>query len=350
MPTLVSKLLLFIAVALCAAAPALIVLPDLAAAQGTGSMQTPDGGAHDTGRNPTAESVNEADLFKTESKIHGFISIPDAKSANIEQPMGRTWRRYHESWLPWIGGIAILGMLLGLTVFYLVKGSIGSHGEASGQKLLRFNVIERGAHWLTATCFIVLSLSGVNYIFGKRVLQPLLGPDAFTVMSQYLKYAHNFMAWPFMLGVTILFVLWVRDNIPNRIDIAWIKAGGGVFTQDGHAHADRFNAGQKGVFWLVVLGGLAMSVTGLFLIFPFYLTNITGQQLAETVHGLFGVIYIAALLAHIYIGTIGMKGAYDAMGSGQVDLAWAKSHHDIWAEREVAEGRVSPAPAAAPAE
>jgi formate dehydrogenase subunit gamma len=344
MTTLFVKLRLVVTVAMLAAGPAMIAAPHVAFAQGAGSMQTPDGGLHDNGRNPTAESVKEEDLFKTESKIHGFVSIPDVKSATLEQPMGRTWRRYHESWLPWIGGIAILGMALGLTLFYLWKGTIGADENFSGQKLIRFNVLERGAHWMTASCFLILSLSGVNYVFGKRLIQPLIGNDAFGVMSQYLKYAHNFLSWPFMIGVTAMFLFWVKDNIPNRIDIAWIKAGGGILSKDGHAHAERFNAGQKGVFWLVVLGGLTMSVTGLFLIFPFYVTDVTGQQLAETVHGLFGVVYIAAMLAHIYIGTIGMKGAYEAMGTGEVDLAWAKNHHDLWAEREVAEGRVSPAP------
>ncbi len=69
---------------------------------------------------------------------------------------------------------------------------------------------------MTASCFIVLSLSGLNYIFGKRLLMPLIGPEAFATLAQYGKYAHIYLAWPFMLGVLFMLVLWVRDNIPAR--------------------------------------------------------------------------------------------------------------------------------------
>jgi formate dehydrogenase subunit gamma len=350
MNLLFSRLRLLTAAVMIVTGVAAIGMSQAAFAQTTGAIQTPNADVHDSGHNPTASSVNEETLFKTESKLHGFVSIPDVKSANLEQPMGRIWRRYHESYLPWIGGVAILGMIFGLAAFYFLKGTIGADEEFSGPKILRFNDLERGAHWLTATCFILLALSGVNYVFGKRILQPLIGPDAFTVMSQYLKYAHNFLSWPFMLGVTTLFLLWVKDNIPNRVDVQWIMAGGGVFSKDGHAHADRFNAGQKGVFWIVVLGGFAMSLTGLCLIFPFYVTDVTGMQLAETIHGLFGMLYIAGLIAHIYIGTIGMKGAFEAMGTGEVDIAWAKVHHDLWVERELAQGKGPSTPAPSPAE
>ena len=315
----------------------------LAHAQQTGNAPR-DGGARDSGRNPTADSVNEDLLFRQGDKIRGTVTIPDAKEATLVQPQGREWRNFRESYLPWIGAIVIIGMLLGLAAFYMKVGTVGGHDQVSGQKIVRFNWFERFAHWLTATCFIVLAISGLNYIFGKRLLLPLISPDAFSAWSQWAKYAHNFIAWPFMLGILALFLVWVKDNIPSRVDWEWIRAGGGFF--GGHASAGRFNAGQKGVFWIVVIGGTLMSLTGIALLFPFSLPyvaiDINGMQLAQGAHALIGIGFIAVIIAHIYIGTLGMSGAYDAMGTGEVDIAWAKTHHDLWVEREQAKNAGGP--------
>ena len=293
-------------------------------------------GQNPMGARPTADSVNEEFLFKQAPKISGRISIPDGKAANLIQPQGREYQSFREGWLPWIGALAILGMLAALGAFFLFRGRIMmEHSQESGKKILRFNAFERFTHWMTATCFIVLSLSGLNYIFGKRLLMPLIGPEAFGALAQWAKYSHVYLAWPFMLGVAFMFVVWVRDNIPGRIDWAWIKAGGGLIGK-GHPHAGRFNAGQKGVFWMVAGFGAAMSVTGLMMLFPFALTDINGMQAMQVIHSVIGIVFIAGILAHIYIGTLGMEGAYDAMGSGKVDLAWARAHHDLWVEQEQA--------------
>lgn len=327
---------------LAAAAPTLSpVAPALA--QQTGNIAR-DGGARDSGRNPTADSVTEDMLFRQAPKIRGIVSIPDSKAATLIQPQGREWRGFREGWLPWIEVIAVLGMLAALVAFYLLVGPIAGHDEVSGKKIIRFNWFERLSHWVAATCFIVLAISGLNYALGKRLLMPLIGPDAFATWSQWAKYAHNFFAWPFMLAILSLFVLWVKDNIPSRVDLQWIRGLGGFFGQ--RVHAERFNAGQKGVFWIVVIGGALMSVTGLLLTFPFALPytyiDINGMQLAHVAHALIAVGFIAVILAHIYIGTLGMKGAYDAMGSGEVDIAWAKSHHDLWVERQLAKNASGP--------
>ncbi|MBV9076353.1 MAG: formate dehydrogenase subunit gamma [Methylobacteriaceae bacterium] len=304
------------------------------------------------GANPTAGAVTEDQLFRELNKLQGRISIPDGKAAVLEQPQGREWRAFRESWLPWIAGVAILGMAALLAIFYFTRGRIRlEHGEQSGEKILRFNSFERFTHWMVAFCFIVLAISGLNYILGKRLLMPLIGPDAFAAWSQWAKYAHNFLAWPFTLGILFMALVWLRDNIPNRIDVQWIRQGGG-FLGDGHPHAERFNAGQKIVFWTVILGGFAMFGTGLLLLFPFSAADINGMQLSQVTHATIGVLLTAAILAHIYIGTLGMEGAYDAMGSGQVDLAWARTHHDLWVEKEQAKTASGPQlrPRATPAE
>jgi formate dehydrogenase subunit gamma len=286
--------------------------------------------------NPTANIVKEEDLLQKLQKLEGRISIPDGKAAILQQPQGRDYRGFRENILPWLGAIAIIGILLGLVAFYFTHGRIMlEDSPESGQKILRFNGLERFTHWMTAVTFIILAISGLNYIFGKRLLMPLIGPDAFAAWSQYAKFAHNFLAWPFMLGVLMIFVLWIRDNIPNRTDVRWLKEGGGIFG-DHHPPAHRFNAGQKIVFWTVVLGGIALSVSGIIMLFPFSAADINGMQWAQYAHAVVGVIMIAAIIAHIYIGTLGMEGAYDAMGSGQVDLGWARAHHSLWVEEEQA--------------
>ena len=337
--------------ALVAAAPVLSTSTP-AEAQQTG-VAPRTGGAGDSGRNPTADSVNEEALFKNNDRLQGTVTLPDSKASILVQPQGRDYRQFREGWLPWIGGIAILGMLLALAAFYFSRGRIRlDHSEESGRKMLRFNVFERFTHWMTATCFIVLAISGLNYIFGKRLLMPLIGPDAFASFSQWGKYAHTFLSWPFMLGVLFMIVVWVRDNIPSRVDWAWLKRGGG-FLGDAHPDAGRFNAGQKIIFWIVALFGIAMSVTGIIMLFPFSAADVNGMQLAQYVHATIGVIFIAVMIAHIYIGSLGMEGAYDAMGSGEVDLGWARTHHSAWVEKQqakTASGRQPVGGSVAPAE
>ncbi|HEX8164622.1 MAG TPA: formate dehydrogenase subunit gamma [Beijerinckiaceae bacterium] len=323
----------------------------------TGQDPRPAAGGQPSGSNPTAMSVKEDQLLgalRGGDNISGRNTFPDPKAAILQQPQGRDYRGFREGWLPWIGGIAVLGMLIALAVFYFSRGRIALEpSDESGVKIQRFNAFERFTHWMTATCFIVLALSGLNYIFGKRLLMPLIGPDAFAGLSQWAKYAHNFLSWPFMLGVLFMLVVWVKDNIPDRYDWAWLRAGGGFLRGGAHPDAARFNAGQKLIFWSVALGGIALSVTGIIMLFPFSYANINGMQWAQYIHAVVGVILIAIMIAHIYIGSLGMEGAYDAMGSGEVDLAGARRHHRIWVEEQqakTASGRQPVGGSVAPAE
>ncbi|MGA7786645.1 MAG: formate dehydrogenase subunit gamma [Xanthobacteraceae bacterium] len=302
--------------------------------------------------NPTADAVKEQQLLQQSNRIQGLGSIPDVKSYVIEQPMGRVWRQFHEVWLHWIGAIAVLGMLVLLTVFYLIRGTVRIESGRSGIKIVRFTAVERFVHWMTATCFIIMALTGLNITFGKHLLLPLIGPEAFSTWSLAAKYAHNFTSFPFALGVILIFLMWLAGNIPNRVDIEWIKRGGGIVGHD-HPPAYRFNAGQKAVYWVVVLGGTAVAVSGYVLLFPFYGTTIADMQIAQVVHSVIAVLFVAAMLAHIYIGSIGMEGAFEPMAEGTVDLNWAREHHSLWLDEENA--RVGPdelqrQPSATPAE
>jgi formate dehydrogenase subunit gamma len=288
-----------------------------------------------TSVDPQASAVKENQLLQEFNRISGRCTLPDQKACTIEQPAGRDWRHFHEVTLRWIGGVVILGILAVLIIFYLWRGMVRIESGRSGRTIVRFGAFERFAHWMTATCFIILAISGLNITFGRPLLLPLMSPEAFTAWSEWAKYAHNYLSFPFTIGVILIFFMWIAGNIPNRVDVEWFRRGGGIVGHD-HPPAYRFNGGQKMVYWIVVLGGSAVAVSGYVLMFPFYGTSIQNMQAAEIVHGVVAMLFVAAMLGHIYIGTIGMEGAFEAMGTGTVDLNWAKEHHSLWLEEEKA--------------
>ena len=327
--------------ALCAALALLFVVAHPAAAQ--------------LSFKPTAEAVHEDKLLKALKEgdtIAGRVSIPDPMASNLIQPAGRDWRDFQRSKLPIIGGVAIIGMVVLLAIFLMVRGRIRVDHGLSGTKIVRFAAFERFTHWLTASCFIVLALSGLNISFGRVLILPLFGANAFSAMSTWAKYAHDYLAFPFMLGLIIMFLIWIKDNIPGKLDLQWFKQGGGILANGQHPPAKRFNAGQKGIFWIVIIGGALMSVSGWFLLFPYLPANVTALQFWTVIHAVIAMLFIAAMLAHIYIGSVGMEGAFDAMGTGEVDLNWAKEHHSLWVAEEQAKGHApsGTAPRAMPAE
>jgi formate dehydrogenase subunit gamma len=233
-------------------------------------------------------------------------------------------------------------VLLGLA--FLILGRLRITAGRSGKKIKRFNSFERFSHWLTAVSFVLLGLTGLNITFGKIVLLPLMGESAFSDLAQFAKYVHNFVSFAFILGLVLIVALWIKDNIPRQVDIDWIKQGGG-FVKGKHAPAGRFNAGEKAVFWSALAAGAAVSVSGLLLLFPFYGTTIAAMQVAQVVHALIAVLFVALILGHIYIGTLGMEGAFEAMGTGEVDVNWAKEHHDLWYVEKQAQEGLEPASA-----
>ena len=295
---------------------------------------------------PNASAVQEEQLLQQLHRIQGLGTIPDTKSYVIEQPMGRVWRLFHEVYLHWIGGVVILGLVAVLLVFYLTRGVIRIEGGRSGRTIRRFNSFERFTHWTIAVSFVILAVTGLNITFGKELLLPLVGPDAFSSWSIAAKYAHDYSSFPFVIGVIVLFLLWVRENLFTKVDIEWFKEGGGMI---GHKEppAWKFNAGQKALFWLVVLGTIGVAASGAFLLFPFYVTNILGMQIAQVIHALIAIAFVGLIIAHIYIGTLGMEGGFDAMGTGEVDINWARQHHSLWVEQELGQGRAAAPPAGA---
>lgn len=290
----------------------------------------------------------------------GYVSIPNPMAGTLVQSGGESWRAFRNGPYQTWSGYLLLGAIALLSLFFALRGRIPIARGRSGYTVERFNTLERFAHWLTASCFIVLALTGLNLVFGRALLMPLLGKEAFATLSMWGKLVHDYIAFGFMVGVALIFVLWVRYNIPDRHDLAWVARAGGFI---GHSHpaARKFNAGQKVIFWLTVLGGLSLSLSGLQLLFPFTfsffestfaflnvfglglptdLTPMQEQQLATLWHGAMAVFLTAVIIGHVYIGTIGMEGAFDAMGKGTVDLNWARDHHSLWVEEMERRGKV----------
>jgi len=309
----------------------LLVLMALLLAAPALQAQEPPGLYKQPGPNSPTSKEQVQIYNPAQDQIMGRVSIPDYKLSLLVQPEGREWREFRMVMLPIIAGAIILGIVAALLLFYLVRGPVRIVGGRSGRLVPRFGTLDRFAHWTTAVSFLVMALTGLIVTFGRWLLIPLIGHSAFTPLAEFSKVAHNFFSVPFVAGLLLMLVLWVRDNIPERADLVWLKTMGGLFSKHGeHPETGRFNAGQKGIFWSVIFGGAALAVTGFMLMFPFYVTGIGGMQIFHVIHAVVAALLIGVIIAHIYIGSVGMEGAFDAMGSGEVDENWAKDHHRGW--------------------
>lgn len=289
----------------------------------------------------------------------GTVSIPDQKAGVMIQSEGENWRNFRNGPLSQFGVWVIVGMVVWLGLFFAVRGRIKIDSGFSGRLIERFTNLERVGHWLTAGTFIVLGVTGLIMLYGRYLFGGVATPDGefgalhefFALVTKGGKYVHNYLSFAFMAGLVMIFVMWVKDNIPSRVDLRWLAVAGGLFSPNVHPPAKKFNAGQKFIFWVVILGGLSMALSGISLLFPFTfpifaktfavlnvfgldlptdLTAIEEMQLSQIWHALVAAAMIAIIVAHIYIGSLGMEGAYDAMGSGMVDENWAREHHGLW--------------------
>jgi formate dehydrogenase subunit gamma len=294
----------------------------------------------------------------------GSTQMKDELSAVMIQSEGDNWRAFRNGPLSVYGAYGLAGIIGLLVVFYVVRGRITIDAGPTEDRIMRFGTIDRFAHWLMAGSFVVLGITGLNLLYGRHVLLPIIGKDAFATITTFGKYAHNYLAFAFMLGLGLAFILWVRHNIPSKLDLKWLAMGGGIFAKGVHPPARKFNAGQKIIFWAVMIGGLSVSMSGIALMFPFQtsmfaetfallnsigfslptdFTPLQEQQMNQLWHGVVSLGLMTMIVAHIYIGSVGMEGALDAMNSGMVDRNWAKEHHNLWVEEEDQKNNPKPA-------
>ncbi len=283
--------------------------------------------------NPNAQAVQEEQLLHHFGAIQGRGSIPDAKSYVLEHPAGRDWTKFHRVILKWIAGVGIVGILALLTTYYLWHGPVRLEMGRSGRRILRFGFFERFVHWLTGVAFVILAITGLNITFGRSLLLPLIRPETFSEWSACAKFVHNHASFPFTVGIVLMFLMWVRRNLPTRVDFEWFKSGGGMFGGE-EPPTYKFNGGEKLIFWIASLGGGLAAVSGFVLLFPFYGTGISTMEAIQVVHSVVGVLYIASMFVHFYMGTIGVEGAFEGMVNGTVDANWAKERHSLWYKQE----------------
>lgn len=325
------------------------------------AIGNPEAAAPTTEQLGTLGAVSDSELWRgmRYGKLDVISSYKAPAAGVLIQDGGMWWLEVRRGPLKDYGGYALLGMLGLLALFYIVKGKIRIEGGPSGIKIIRFKLIERFGHWLMAGSFVLLGITGLISLFGRFGLIPLIGKEAFAAIAAVSIFVHNWISWGFMAGLVLVFVMWVLENIPNRHDLKWLAMGGG-FIGKGHPPSKKFNAGQKIIFWIVVVFGVSISVSGLSLLFPyqlplfastFELLNSFGipqilglgeletqlapheeMQFAQLWHAIIAFAFIAVILAHIYIGSVGMEGALDAMTTGKVDKNWAKEHHNLWVE------------------
>jgi formate dehydrogenase subunit gamma len=251
----------------------------------------------------------------------------------IVQRGGNTWRLLRNGPIALVTGTILLAVPLLIFVFYrTVGGAARVEPSPTGRRLQRFNNWERLVHWATAFAFIALALTGIIIMFGKNILMPWMGHTLFSWVAIIAKYLHNVVGPLFVLCSILMFFTFLRRNFFKRVDWQWVKQGGGLVSHK-HVPAGFFNAGEKAWFWFgVTLLGLLMSITGLILDFVNFGQTRYIMQMANYLHIAGATFYMAAAMGHIYIGTLGTPGAYEAMREGSVDENWAKAHHALWYE------------------
>ncbi len=260
--------------------------------------------------------------------IQPFVQYPGSMFTNA----GEAWRQVRNNWLIPYGGALLLIVLGAIVLFYWRKGTLQLHGAQTGRKIERFTPFERSAHWANAIAFTILAVSGLVMAFGKFFIHPVIGGTLFGWLTYVLKNLHNFAGPVFAVSLVIVIITFVRDNLPRKEDITWLVKGGGLVSEH-EIPSHRFNAGEKVLFWGgVFLLGLIVVGSGLVLdkLIPSLIYERGTMQIAHMVHAVATVLMMAMFMGHIYMGTVGMAGAYDAMKTGYVDEIWAKEHHELW--------------------
>jgi formate dehydrogenase subunit gamma len=320
----------------------------LAFAAGVASAQSPAVNPKEAAQARTEQSrqvaqpLNNAPVWKEVRSGEPQVTTVRGRETNVLiQPEGQTWRAARVP-LASLGGAIIALAVLGLLGFYAWRGTIELAGKPTGRMIERFSPVKRGAHWTMGISFVVLAITGLVVTFGKSILLPILGYTLFSWLATLSKYLHNFVGPVFMVGLAVFILLFVRDNIPRGYDGAWLAKFGGMLDRSGHAHvpSGKFNAGEKVLFWLLVcVLSVILVVTGLILDFPNFEQTRATMQLTNLIHMGAALLAIAMACFHIYLGTLGMRGAYEAMRYGYVDETWAREHHEYW-YNDVMSGKV----------
>ncbi|MEN9623309.1 MAG: Formate dehydrogenase, cytochrome b556(fdo) subunit [Pseudomonadota bacterium] len=290
-------------------------------------------------------SLPKSEAPEAGNLIQPFVQYPGSRLASA----GESWRQVRNNIIIPYGAALLLIAVGAMALFYWGKGTIELHGQETGRKIERFTPFERSAHWANAIAFVTLAISGVVMAYGKFFLLPIIGGTLFGWLTYALKNLHNFAGPLFAVSLVVVFVTFLKDNLPSKDDLVWLLKGGGLFSNT-EVPSHRFNAGEKVVFWggVLFLGAIVVA-SGLVLdkLIPGLIYERSTMQIANMVHGVATLFMMAMFIGHIYMGTIGMRGTYKAMREGYVDETWAKEHHELWYD-DVKAGKI-PAQRSVPA-
>lgn len=286
-----------------------------------------------------------SDLWRAVRQRDGVASgrtqVKNVDSGTFINASGEDWRQYRMTELIPVSAWVLGGMFLAIAVFRLIRGEIPIESGRSGESILRFTLSQRTIHWFVAITFVLLMLTGLVLLYGRFVLIPVLGAGGFGATASLAKTVHDYVGPAFGFGLLAMIVAFIKGNFPSiKTDLMWVLKGGGMFGH--HASAERYNAGEKIWFWVVVIGGLAVVFSGLVLDFP-AVAAVLGEGREDKaffhfIHSIAAVALVAASFGHVYMGTIAMEGAMETMKTGYADTNWAKEHHDIWYEEMMEQG------------
>lgn len=275
----------------------------------------------------------------------GYSAVSGAEAGVLIQNGGENWRSVRNGPISFLGGSFIVAVLIALLAKHIIKGK-DKLDSRTGRTITRWSAFERVMHWYVAIAFIVLAITGLSLIFGRTVLIPLLGKEGFAAWAQLAKPIHDYLALPFAAGLFIMLLMWIGRNVPKAHDFVWLKSLGGAIGS-GHPPAGFFNGGEKLYYWMVFFGGIAMTLSGFFLLFPNLGTEREAMQFWHIIHLSSGLFLVGVALGHMYIGSIGTEGVLEGMVHGEVDEGFAKQHHSLWYEevKGSATAKTSDAPA-----
>jgi formate dehydrogenase subunit gamma len=269
----------------------------------------------------------------------GYTAVQGQETDVLMQNGGQNWRQIRNGPIATIGGWGLFVVLLAIVLFFGLKGPVPLDDGRSGRTVARWSTANRVLHWYTAILFIILAITGLSLLFGRAVLIPLLGPQGFAAWADISIGLHNYCGPAFSIGVLLILVFWARYNLPAKGDWNWLSQGGGFLGKGKHPPAGRINAGEKIFTYGAMLTiGVAVVVTGFILDFPNFGQTREVMQTANIIHAIAAIVWIALMLGHIYLGSVGVEGALEGMSTGQVDENWAKQHHSLWYEEARKEG------------
>jgi len=263
----------------------------------------------------------------------GSTQVAGLEAGVLINPAGYQWQRLRTGPLLSFAGWAIFGVVLAIAVFYIARGPIRLEDGRSGRTVERWGMWRRVLHWYVAVLFVVLALTGLSILFGRTMILPIIGLEAFGSFLQVAKGVHNYAGPAFVVGVVLMLLAFARFNLPAMSDFVWLARAGGFFGKS-HAPADTVNAGEKiFTYWMMATVGVLACGTGLILDFPNFQQTREVMQLNTMLHAIATVVWVFFALGHIFLGTAGVEGTFEGMWGGKVDVNWARQHHDLWYDR-----------------